>query len=146
MLSDILMSGEIQSSAESAAFRRGDIGYTPHMFTSYKVGDPVGIYFEVYNLMYNAAGLTGFRVSCTLTSDLAGSPSRRIAGYFRRLFGGEEAKLGTSYDYAGNAQDEHIYMNFELPAEDTGEHKLTVSVMDLNSGISQSRDVRLTIN
>jgi hypothetical protein len=136
MLSDILVSGLIGFENEQSTFRKGEINYSPHMFSKFEQGEEVGLYFELYNLIFNEEGQTRFRVECTLQPFGAEDPSagRKVVGFFRNLFGADGSSVATAYDYLGNARDQEIYMNLSLGDERPGRYELLVEAKDLNSG------------
>ena len=85
MVSDVLVSGEITFDDEKAVFKRGNIGFTPHMFSDFKVGEKVGMYFEIYNLFLNENGNSNFRVTCKLQPYGTDNPSlaKQITAFFK---------------------------------------------------------------
>lgn len=134
-LSSILLSSEIGPASETSPFKRGDIAFLPHMFSSFSESEQAGLYFEIYNLKLDANGRSDFQVQCTLQKFGADDPSvgRQVSGFFKNLFGGDEGVVGTSYNYNGSSRDERIYMNFDLVGEDEGHYELVVQVTDRKS-------------
>ena len=65
LVSDVILSGPIRPAENAGKFVKGDIRYNPHMFSDFKMGEEIGLYFEIYNLFYNPEGQTNFRITCT---------------------------------------------------------------------------------
>lgn len=142
MLSDVLISGPIQPAGASAAFRKGDFAFQPHMFSNFVPGETVGIYFEIYNLTPDGVGHTSFQVSTRLQS---GDSSGRSRGFFGRLFGGGSGEVTTSQEYTGNSPDDRVFLNFDLSVYKPGSYHLEIQVQDTRSGEETARSVPLTI-
>lgn len=149
MLSDILVSGQIGlAKSKASKFIKGEVAYSPHMFTTFKRGDDVGLYFEIYNLLLDEENKSNFRVSCTLAQN-AGSGEQsavsNVVGFFKSLLGGKEGKVGTAYDYTGSAKDEKMFLNFKLPANVSGDCRLVVEIADISSDQTIRKEVFLTV-
>jgi len=142
MLSDVLVSGAIQPASASAAFRKGDFAFQPHMFADFAPGETVGIYFEIYNLTPDGVGHTSFQVSTQLRSGESGGRSR---GLLSRLFGGGSGEVTTSQEYSGHSPDDHVFLNFDLSAYQPGSYQLEIRVQDLQSNAESARSVPLRI-
>jgi hypothetical protein len=135
MMSDLLLSGTIGVENENSTFKKGEIAYSPHMFTSYEQGEEVGLYFELYNLLLDDLGQTQFRVECTLQPFGSEDPStgKKVIGFFKNLLGDDDSSVSTSHEYLGNEMDQEIYMNINLGDERGGHYELLVEANDLNS-------------
>lgn len=147
MMSDVLLTGEFGAATETSPYRKGEIAFTPHMFSHYREGELVGLYFEVYNLALDAQGRTDFRVSCSIQSldGASSSFTRKLSGFFARLFSDEPSKVGTSYDYTGVARDEMLYVTFDVAAEKAGDYEMAVETTDKITGLKAIQKVPVTI-
>lgn len=146
-LSDILLSSPIKPKDRNSKFSKGNIIYNPRMFSAFKRGSTVGVYFEVYNLSGDKKLDTHFRVTCTLKPFGAdkSTTGTAIKGFFKNLLGKGQGSLGTSYDYSGKIRDEKIYLNFELNQSFSGRYELEVEVVDLNAQLRATKKVPITI-
>ena len=131
MLSDIILSGPVSRNTERAIFKKGDIVLNPHMFSPYNERDTIGLYFEIYNLLYDYTDRTNFEVSWILNE--AGADET------------EEEAFKTTLPYSGNTRDDKIYYNLELSDIDSGDYELIIQVKDMESEAVVSKKVELTI-
>ena len=131
MLSDIILSGPVSRNTERAIFKKGDIVLNPHMFSPYNERDTIGLYFEIYNLLYDYADRTNFEVSWILKE--AGADKT------------EEEAFKTTLPYSGNKKDDKIYFNLELSDIDSGDYELIIQVKDMVSEGEVSKKVELTV-
>ena len=131
MLSDIILSGLIGRGNETARFKKGDVVYHPHMFSAYNEGEIVGLYVEIYNLVYDYADRTNFEVTWILKE--AGADET------------EDEAFKTTLPYSGNKRDDKIYFNLELSDIDSGNYELTIQVKDMVSEAEVSKKVELTV-
>ena len=129
MLSDILLSGPVASGNEPARFKKGDVVYHPHMFSAYHKGETVGLYVEIYNLIYDYADRTNFEVTWILKE--AGED--------------ETAAFKSTLPYSGKTRDDKIYFNLDLSETDSGNYDLIIVVKDMVSDTEVSKKVELTV-
>lgn len=146
LVSDVILSGPITPAENTGKFVKDGIRYTPHMFSDFKMGEGIGLYFEIYNLAYNAEGQTNFRITCTLQPYGAGAAgSKNIIGFFKSLFDKEKEAVSTSYDYSGQTRNEKIYINFDLKGQDAGRYELVLNISDLQTGKTVRKRVGMKI-
>jgi Tfp pilus assembly protein PilF len=130
--SDVILSTPIRPRTDTDRFVKEDIAYSPHMFSNFSVDEDVGIYFEVYNLMFDQQGRTNYRITCTLQPRSGYSTtSSAIVGFFKSIFDKEKEVVSTSYDYIGQTQNEKIYLNFKLTDKTAGTYELVIDIEDL---------------
>ena len=135
LASDILLSGAFQPASGATIFNRGDIDYSPHMFTPYAAGEQIGVYVEVYNLTPDNAGKTRFRVTCTLQAPGADENQHlELIDVGKKLFKGDRAAIGTTFEYEGKNMDDQVYLNLDVGKKRSGEYDLVFQIEDLNSG------------
>jgi hypothetical protein len=145
MLSDILLSGAIEPAGGSGRFNKSGLYYQPHMFQDYTVTEPVGVYFECYNLSVDDSGQTDFQVSCTLQPEDDNSSGNAITGFFKSLFSADQGEVTTAYRYRGNRRDDKIYINFDVSNYQSGHYALVIEVTDMSAELSTSKSVELVI-
>lgn len=132
LVSDIILSGPIEQAKPGDKFVKQDIRYNPHMFSDFKIGEEVGLYFEIYNLVRDTEGLTNFRITCTLRP-FGGEVANPLRGFFKSLFGRAKETVSISHDYQGKIRDEKIYMNLDFQGQRTGARELVMEVEDLQA-------------
>jgi len=131
MLSDIILSGTAARREEPARFKKGDIVLHPHMFTAYSEGETVGVYFEIYNLVFDYTDRTTFEVTWIL----------REAGESET----EGETFKSTLEYSGETKDDKLYFNLELSDTDSGDYELVILVKDMVSEAEVSKKVGLVV-
>ena len=100
---------------------------------TYKAGQPVVIYYEVYDLKIDDFGQTKYRVDYRITpreGKLSGVQVLRALG---RLLGIEEKAVVTiSYERTGTASDEYNYLEIDPGESKPGRYEIAVAITDLN--------------
>jgi Flp pilus assembly protein TadD len=139
IISDILFSGEIVTGTKNTYYRKGDIIYQPHMFTSFNENDFLGLYFEVYNLFYNERGQTEYEVTWNLKQ------LTQAGNFLTRLFKGKSKAIESTNVYTGQNRDDTVYFNIKLSDKSSGNYEITVTVKDRLSGQEASRSDQFTI-
>ena len=100
------------------------------MFSAYEERETVGIYFEIYNLVYDFADRTNFEVTWWL----------------KEADDEEEIEaVKSTLQYSGEARDDKIYINLELADTDSGVYELVLHVKDMISDAEVSKKVKLTV-
>jgi hypothetical protein len=146
LVSDVILSGPITPAKNTGKFVKEGIRYNPHMFSDFKLGEGIGLYFEIYNLFYNAEGQTNFRITCTLQSyGMGDAGSKNMIGFFKSLFDKEKEVVSTSYDYTGQTRNEKIYMNIDLEGHGAGRYELVLDINDLQTGKTVRKRVGVKI-
>jgi GWxTD domain-containing protein len=132
MLSDIILSGPVSRNDKSSRFKKGDVIYNPHMFTAYSEGDTVGLYFEIYNLLYDFTDRTDFEITWSLKEADEDED--------------EPPVIKSTVQYSGETRDDKIYLNIDLSDTDSDDYELEVLVKDVISEEEASQEVRLSID
>jgi tetratricopeptide (TPR) repeat protein len=146
LVSDVILSGPIGQAKPGDKFVKQDVRYIPHMFSDFKIGEEVGLYFEIYNLSYNAEGLTNFRITCTLRPfGEERASSIPLAGFFKSLFDKEKGTVSTSYDYQGKTPNEKIYINLDFQGQRAGTYELLMDVEDLQARKTARKSIKIKI-
>ena len=134
-LSDVEMGARIDV-ADRGRFVKGDIEVIPMASRAYRPGDPVFIYYEIYNLARDEFGATRYRISYQIRSLRRTDVGARILGGLGRLIGKREDGnvISIEYDHVGNRPDERAYLELDMGATAPGRQLLTILVTDENSG------------
>jgi len=147
MISDILLSGSIDSAVQNTPFQKGDLSYNPHMFNDFEKDATVSIYYELYNLTYDSEGKTHFQVTLTVQPFGTDKKSEKniISRFAQRLFGQEKEIISSTYEYSGHIRDEKLHFNLKTENEQSGKYELIISVRDMNSDKSVRKIVIISI-
>ena len=138
-LSDILLSGTILPADDGAQFTINDLSFRPHMFWAFDKKQPVGIYFEVYNLSPAASGASTFDVTCTLKAkDVRQS-------LLQKIFTRRQQEVSIVNEYEANGRDDKIYINFNFEDQKNGMYDLIVRIADRESGARAEKRIELEL-
>ena len=139
-ISDIELAGRVQ--VDSSAADKGGVEVISLPSRTYKTGQPVVIYYEVYDLKIDDFGQTKYRVDYRITpreGKLSGVQVLRALG---RLIGIEEKAVVTiSYERTGTASDEYNYLEIDPGESKPGRYEIAVTITDLNAGQTAEKTV-----
>ena len=135
MLSEVEMGARINV-AERGRFVKGDIEVIPMASRTYRFGEPVFIYYEIYNLKRDEFGSTKYRISYEIRSLGRTSVGARVLSGLGRLIGKREEGnvISIEYEHVGTATDEPAYLELDMGASEPGRQVLKILVLDENSG------------
>lgn len=145
-VSDIEMASLIRPSRGSK-FTKGEIEVVPNPSLFYFAGQPVFIYYEVYNLKKDEFGRTDYRVSYELHSLNKGNVAVRILKALGRLVGIDRKAEVVTVEYAheGDRADEYGYLELDMSKTDPGRQLLIVKVSDEIAGSQASSAISFAI-
>ena len=134
-LSDIELAASIEV-ADRGRFLKEDIAVVPLASRAYLPGQPVFIYYEIYNLKRDEFGTTRYRVSYEVRSLEKKSIGARILRGLGKLMGKreEEGVITIEYEQTGVDSDERGYLELDMSGSEPGAQLLKVQVGDENSG------------
>ncbi len=144
-ISDILLSSEIGGEGQGEKFKKGEVYYYPHMFNAFSKGQMVGLYFEIYNLLYGQNDQTKYRVTCTIQNVVIDEPPTVLHGLFNTIMRRDKGITGKSFEYQGASRDEPVYVNLDLGNVKSGTYELVVKVEDLNGNVTAKNKVEVTL-
>ncbi|MYB56088.1 MAG: GWxTD domain-containing protein [Gemmatimonadetes bacterium] len=130
-LSDLELAGQIVEVGEQAGkFQKGDLRVVPLPSKIFAKGQPVYLYYEVYNLSRDAFGQTRYRVEYRLKG-VQGTGLIRGLG---RLLSQTPQTDGVqiSYEHTGTAISEPLYIALDVPENSKEQLEIEVVVTDLN--------------
>ena len=131
-LSDIEIAGRIEP--DSSAVGKGGLKVLPMPSRTFKKGQPVLIYYEVYGLSKDEFGQTRHRVDYRIKARKGKLRAVRVLRALGRLLRFEEKSIVTiSYERTGVDPDEHNYLEIDPGDSKIGVYELTVSITDLIS-------------
>lgn len=104
---------------------------------AFRAGDPVYVYFEIYNLARDSFGNTRYEVGYEVRR------GRKKLKTLARKGSGEMVTV--SYQQVGTSPDESDYVELDLRKGKPGRHRVKMTVKDLVSGQQTVRDGRFQI-
>ena len=145
-ISDIEMAAAIRPSRGSK-FTKGEIEVVPNPSLFYLAGQPVYVYYEVYNLKKDEFGRTKYRVSYELRSLQEGNLAVRILTALGRLVGVDRESEVVTVEYAheGDKVDEYGYLELDMSNTEPGRQLVKITVMDDNTGQTSASTATFTI-
>ena len=144
-LSNIQMAFKIeQDSTSSYYYTRDDLKILPNPFYRFSTGEPVFIYYEIYNLKKNESGLTSYNVEYTISPDK--SNINLIEKIFQRLnLFKVSGEITTSYQIEGDSETEYQYRQIGLGSFSPGDYLLTLRITDLNANKTTNEKVQFKL-
>ncbi len=142
-LSDILLAyyvEEADGEQPGRIFRDG-LSVQPAPWGVFGVGDPIYLFFEVYNL-----GLSGDRTDYEVEARLVPKDdSRGLARVARRIFGGRDRGVATGVEYQGAESTAAEYLILDAADQEPGLYTLTVTVRDNVTGRTVDEETDLLL-
>ena len=121
-------------------FTRHGIRVVPLPTRTFRKGQNVFVYYEVYNLRPDVAGLTHHSVEYTIKTEGGGIISKMFPGFV-----GKRPEVAVSQTQTGVQEAEYRYIELDLSGLSPGQGTLTVTVKDLKSGEAVSRELAFTM-
>jgi len=138
-LSDIEMAGSVVEDAEAKV--KGGYKVVPMPSGTYRPGQPVTIYYEVYGLIKDEFGQTHYEMEYQISPKKGKPIAVTILRAIGELMGIEEKKVVTiSYEQKGKEMNEHNYLEIDVTGSESGRYELQVTVTDLKSGEKVSKE------
>jgi tetratricopeptide (TPR) repeat protein len=137
--SELLPARLIRPATAPDRFNRGELYVQPEPGAVYTVGEPIFVYFEVYDLAMDDSGRTSYALEYTLR------PERGRKRLFGLLGRGDRAAVTLRAEQSGDDTSPVEYAALDAAAAAPGLYTLTVRVEDLLSGakIERSRVIEL---
>ncbi len=132
-VSDLELAWRISSRKDEDKFNKGALWVIPMPTRTYRVGQNVFVYYEIYNLIQDEFGQTNYQVSYTVTKKGGFSPLGIITSLIRWKRGKRE-ELEVTYEMEGEDTEEVEYVELKLENRPAGEYFLNVTVIDMKSG------------
>jgi hypothetical protein len=145
-VSGVVLAREVGPAKGEGRFVKGGLRVVPRPSRTFRQGQGVHVYFEVYNLQKDAQGRTHFRVDYTRRGQKEGGNIFSLAGLGRLIGKTEEGGMVTvSYDLTGTETRDVVHTALDVSGEGSGDYTLQVTVTDLNSGMVASRKTTFTV-
>ncbi len=142
-LSDIQLAWKISEEAQPDRFSKKGLRVVPMPTRLYRKGQPVYVYYEIYNLRRDTFGMTNYTVEYTVRS---GEPPGAISRIFRAFKGTDrDEQVSVAQEQLGTQETQPSYLELDLSEVVPGEVMLSVMVQDLNSGESGSKEAKFEV-
>lgn len=136
-MSSLLLASKIdKNKPDKFLINRGDYNILANPFNEFQKGEPLFIYYEVYNLQKGKNGLTDFDQHIGIREYAAAKETglQKIIGSVVSFLGfGEKENVGFSSNYQSKDSNPQIFFQLDLSKAKTGKYVITISVTDKNA-------------
>jgi GWxTD domain-containing protein len=130
-ISDIVLARRIDKPVEELRFTRDDLRIISSLDNRYFVGEPVWLYFEIYNLEKGSDGKTSYTIKQTVTQKKPGG----LLASIKSAFGGDDLQeVETSYSGGSIYSDENRILSVHLSELEPGDYTISIEIIDDISG------------
>ncbi len=135
-ISDPVLAAQIDETDRDDAFRRKHLRVLPLPTRAFLVGQEMGLYFEVYNLVADAFGQTRYRVTLQIAA------MEQVEG-LRKLLTGKEVnpEVSLAFEQVDQQASVQVYQFVDLTKAKQGRNRLTISVEDMNAGQRVAKEI-----
>ncbi len=134
-VSDLELAWRVSEGQPGDKFSKGELRVIPMPTRSYRRGQNVFIYYEVYNLKPDGEGQTKYQVEYVIGQRERGILSRLVG-----TFVGKREEVAVGYKGRGFREMEAAYKEIDLKGFEPGRYFLRVVVTDLNSGETATKE------
>ena len=139
-LSDLELAWHVAEGVRDAKFGKGNLSVTPMASRTFRNGQGVFVYYEVYNLSRDEFGQTHYKVEYTIRRQEGRSFGDVISRWVQTFKGKKQEEVVVGYELAGEEPFERVFVELTLPPGNPGKHTLKVQVTDLNSGTTAVKE------
>ena len=130
-ISDIVLARRIDKPVEKPRFTRDDLRIISNLDNRYFVGEPVWLYFEIYNLKKSSDGKTSYTIKQTVIQKRPGG----LLASIRSALGGDDLQeVETSYSGGSIYSHENRILSVHLSELEPGNYTIAIEVIDDVSG------------
>ena len=135
-ISDPVLAAQIDETDVDDSFRRKNLRVLPLPTRAFLVGQEMGLYFEVYNLMADEFGQTRYRVTLQIAA------LEQVEG-LRMLLTGQEVnpEVSMSFEQVDTQPSVQVYQFVDLTKAKQGRNRLKIIVEDLNARMQVSKEI-----
>ncbi len=143
-MSSVVLTNADSSNPELALHRENDVQLVPALFQDFFPDQPIYVFYEIYNLTFDAQGQSRYRIDYVVES---APPNKSLAARLGKRLGlsRQNVTLGSSFESTGNRRDEKLYQSLEILGQPAGPYRLTIRLTDRISGQTVSRLVSFAI-
>jgi GWxTD domain-containing protein len=149
-VSDLLIASFAEDQPTAGDYLRHGLRVVPHAGRYFALGEPISIYYEIYNLKTSD---TPFKSNWEMQYTVNKVPPsknqiQRLGRWFTSVLGGgdeEREIISVRTEYEGNQTDEYQFLELRPEKLETGEYLLTVSIRDLTSEESAAKSQRFWV-
>ena len=130
-ISDIVLARKIEQPPGKLNFKRDELEIVSNLDNKYFIGEPVWVYFEIYNLSRGADGKTSYSIRQRISEKRA----RGMWGTLKGIVGvGDLREVATTYSGASEKSWENRILQIDLSQLREGIYTLSLEIDDNISG------------
>ena len=135
-ISDPVLAAQIDETDVDDSFRRKNLRVLPLPTRAFLVGQEMGLYFEVYNLMADEFGQTRYRVTLQIAA------LEQVEG-LRMLLTGQEVnpEVSMTFEQVDTQPSVQVYQFVDLTKAKQGRNRVKIIVEDLNTQRHISKEI-----
>ena len=135
-ISDPVLAAQIDETDVDDSFRRKNLRVLPLPTRAFLVGQEMGLYFEVYNLMADEFGQTRYRVTLQIAA------LEQVEG-LRMLLTGQDVnpEVSMSFEQVDTQPSVQVYQFVDLTKAKQGRNRVKIIVEDLNAQRRVSKEM-----
>jgi GWxTD domain-containing protein len=132
-ISDIILARRIDQPPGKLNFSRQELNILSNLDNHYFSGEPVLLYFEIYNLAKGPDGKTSYSIKQTISSKRQGG----ILGSVKRVIGANDLEqVVTTYEGSSINSDENRILSLDVSQFEAGNYTISIEINDQISGKS----------
>ena len=144
-LSGLQLAWSIVESQEEGKFAKQGLHVIPLPTRTFRQGQSVYVYFEIYNLTRDAFGQTRYQVQYTVRPRAGIGLGGIVAQLAQTFTGKKREEVAVGYEQVGLGESEAAYVELDLGESRTGRYELRVEVTDQNSGKTVGRETAFRV-
>ena len=144
-LSDLQLAWSISESQAEGKFTKQGLQVIPLPTRTFRVGQGVYVYFEIYHLARDGFGQTRYRVQYTVRPRAGIGIGGVVAQLAQTFTGKKREEVAVGYEQVGLGESEAAYVELDLADSGAGRYELRVEVADQNSGDTVARETMFTV-
>ncbi len=135
VVSDIIFASKIAPAEKQSPFNRGALEVVPHPLRHYLKGEPVPVYFEVYNLETDDEGLSQYHVEYHIV------PATESKSEFWERYDRERPVVASGFESSSYGSTDVLYISIDTDHLRQGTYDLLVTVKDeLTQAVTYRKD------
>jgi hypothetical protein len=141
-MSSLVLALADSSNSHLSLYRENGITLTPSISHEFSAGQPIYVYYEIYNLALNENGQSQYRLEYVIEPVQENKNfASRAAIRLGKIFGlrREGAAIGSSFESSGSRREEKLYHSIEILGQPAGQYALSLKLTDRISGQFTSR-------
>jgi hypothetical protein len=139
-LSGLVLAWQVGEGEEGDKFTRHGMKIVPLPTRTFRKGQSIFLYYEVYNLKPDTLGTTNHSVEYTIRTEAGGLLSKVFPA-----LSGRRPGVAVSQAQVGRQEAEYRYIELDLRELAPGRGTLSVTVKDLNAGATSTRELAFTM-